>query len=67
MIECNELAGKVVQRVTVYDEGDCGPEVNFEFADGTVFNVCLVSRMEAKLTIDEGGEPQVIRSYLNVD
>jgi len=64
MIECDELPGKVVQRVTVYENGDCGPEVNFEFTDGTVFNVCLTNRVEAKLTLDEGGEPRVIRNYV---
>ena len=28
MMECKELANKVVQKVTLYEEGDYGPEVN---------------------------------------
>jgi hypothetical protein len=63
VIECDELVGKTVKRVTVYGAGDCGPEANFEFSDGTVFNVCLASRVEAKLTVDEGGEPRILPSY----
>jgi hypothetical protein len=63
MMECKELVGKVVRQVTIFEDGDCGPEVNFVFADGTNFNVCLKSSIEAKLTLDEGGEPCVLRDY----
>lgn len=63
MIECKELNGKVVKKVTVYPHGDCGPEVNLEFTDGSVFNVCLTTGLEAKLTLDEGGEPSVLQDY----
>jgi hypothetical protein len=63
MMECKELAGKVVRQVTIFDDDDCGPEVNFVFADGTNFNICLRSSIEAKLTLDEGGEPCVLRDY----
>ncbi len=64
MIECNELVGKVVKRVAVYENGGYGPEANFEFTDGTHFNFCVKSGVDAKLTVDEGGEPRVIRSYV---
>ena len=63
MTECKELANKVVRRVTLCDEGDFGPEVNFEFTDGTNFNFCLKTVIEAKLTLDEGGEPRVLKDY----
>ncbi len=63
MIECKQLKGKVVRQVTIYETGDCGPEVNFVFADGSNFNVCLRNVIEAKLTLDEGGEPRVIVDY----
>lgn len=63
MMECKELANKVVQKVTLYEEGDYGPEVNIEFIDGSNFNVCLKAAIEAKLTLDEGGEPQVLKDY----
>ena len=62
-MECKELVDKVVRQVTIYEEGACGPEVNFVFSDGTNFNVCLKSSVEAKLTLDEGGEPRVLRDY----
>ncbi len=63
MIECKELAGKVVHQVTIFEDGEYGPEVNFQFADGSNFNVCLKSAIEAKLTLDEGGQPQVLKDY----
>jgi hypothetical protein len=63
MMECKELANKVVRKVTLYEEGDYGPEVNIEFTDGCHFNVCLKAEMEARLTLDEGGEPRVLKSY----
>jgi hypothetical protein len=40
-MECKELAGKVIQALTLYEEGDYDPEINIEFTDGTVFNACL--------------------------
>ena len=63
MMECKELVDKVVRQVTIFEDGDCGPEVNFVFTDGTNFNVCLKSCIEAKLTLDEGGEPRVLQDY----
>jgi hypothetical protein len=63
MIECKEIEGKVVRQATIYEDGDCGPEINFVFADGSNFNVCLKRVIEAKLTLDEGGEPRVLRDY----
>ena len=67
MIECKELVGKVVRQVTIFEDGDYGPEVNFEFGDGSNFNVCLKSAIEAKLTLDEGGQPQVLKDYSSMD
>jgi hypothetical protein len=63
MTECKELANKVVRKVTLYEEGDYGPEVNIEFTDGSSFNVCLKTAIEAKLMLDEGGEPRVLKNY----
>jgi hypothetical protein len=64
-MECKELAGKVIQTLTLDEEGDYGPEVNIEFTDGSVFNVCLRTNpsIEAKHTRDEGGEPRVLGDY----
>ena len=63
MIECKELVDKVVRQVTIFENGDYGPEVNFEFTDGTNFNVRLKNTVEAKLTLDEGGQPRILQDY----
>lgn len=43
MIECRELAGKVVQRCTVDKDAKDGPEIHIAFTDETVFCVSLKS------------------------
>lgn len=63
MIECKELANKVVRRLTVYEERGNDPEVHIEFDDGTFFSACLRSAIEVKYMRDEGGEPRVLRDY----
>ena len=63
MIDCKELIGKVVRQATIYENGDYGPEVTFEFTDGSNFNVCLRNTINAKLTLDEGGQPRVLHDY----
>jgi hypothetical protein len=63
MIDCKELIGKVVRQARIFENGDYGPEVNFEFTDNSNFNVCLRNTVEAKLTLDEGGQPRVLRDY----
>ena len=65
MIECEELAGKVIQKVRLFEDGSDGPEVSIDFADGTNFNVCLNHRvtLEAKITRDDGGQPEILKDY----
>ena len=65
MIECKDLAGKIVRSVTLFEEGNDGPEVSIDFEDGSNFNVCLGVKMalEAKWTLDEGGQPKVLKDY----
>jgi hypothetical protein len=63
MIDCKELIGKIVRQARIFENGDCGPEVNFEFTDGSNFNVYLKNTVEAKLTLDEGGQPRVLEDY----
>jgi hypothetical protein len=60
MIECKELAGKIVRSLTLYEDG---PEVCIEFTDGVVFSACLKTSLEAKSTRDDGGQPQVLQDY----
>jgi hypothetical protein len=64
-IECKELAGKVVRSLTIYLDGCDGPEVSIDFEDGSNFNACLgvKTTLEAKWTLDEGGQPQVLKDY----
>jgi hypothetical protein len=65
MIECKDLAGKVVRSITLFEDGRYGPEITIDFKDGSSFNACLAVRMtlEAKLTRDEGGQPQLLQDY----
>jgi hypothetical protein len=65
MIECNDLAGKVVRSITLFEDGRYGPEITIDFEDGSSFNACLGVKMtlEAKWTRDEGGQPQVLKDY----
>ena len=41
MIECNELAGKVIRICRIEKDGSNGPEIHIEFTDQTTFSVCL--------------------------
>jgi hypothetical protein len=65
MIECKELAGKVVRLFTIFEDGSYGPDIQIEFTDGTSFSACLKAdiSIEAKHTLDEGGQPQVLKDY----
>lgn len=65
MMECKELAGKVVRSLTLYETTSEGPEVCIEFTDGTVFSSCLKTSttLEAKVTRDDGGRPQLLKDY----
>ena len=68
MIECKDLAGKVVRAVTLFEDGRDGPEISIDFEDGSTFNACFGVRtsLEAKLTLDEGGQPQVLKNYTSL-
>ena len=65
MIECSDLAGKVVRSITLFEDGRYGPEITIDFEDGSSLNACLGIKMtlEAKWTRDEGGQPQVLKDY----
>ena len=69
MIECKELAGKVVRSLTLYEEGNDGPEVSIDFEDGCNFNVCLgvKTTLDAELTLNEGGQPQMLKDYASAE
>ena len=54
MIECRELAGKVVQRCTVDKDAKDGPEIHIEFTDGSIFCVCLKSNVSIEIKRPSG-------------
>ena len=66
-MKCSELASKVIRDCTIYDDGGVGPEVIIEFTDDTIFSVCLKTSVtvEAKSIRDEGGQPQILKTYAN--
>jgi hypothetical protein len=65
MIECKELAGKVVRLFTIFEDGHYGPDIQIEFTDGTRFSACLKAAVsiEASYSQDRGGQPQLLRDY----
>jgi hypothetical protein len=65
MIECKELAGKVIRLCTIFEDGSDGPDLQIDFTDGTSFTVNLKTdvSIEAKCLRDEGGQPQVLKDY----
>jgi hypothetical protein len=65
MIECKDLAGKVVRSLTIFEDGKDGPEVSIDFEDGSNFYASLGVKMTlaAKWTRDDGGQPQVLRDF----
>jgi hypothetical protein len=69
MIECKDLAGKVVRAVTLFEDGRDGPEISIDFEDGSTFNALLgvKTNLEAKLTLNEGGQPQVLNNYTSAN
>ena len=65
MIDCKELAGKVIRSLTIFEDGADGPEISIDFEDGSNFNACLGVKMtiEAKWTHDDGGQPEMLRDF----
>ena len=66
MIECKDLAGKVVRSITLFKHESDAPEISIDFEDGTNFNVCfgVKASLEAKLTRDDGGQPEMLKDYI---
>jgi hypothetical protein len=62
MIECKEVAGRIVRSLKLFEDGPYGPEVGIEFEDGSTFTATLHARhvLEGKLTRDDGGEPVIL-------
>jgi hypothetical protein len=65
VIDCPELADKIIQELRIHDDPPCGREVHIEFTDGTAFTVSLTTNttVEAKYYRDQGGELEVLREF----
>ena len=65
MIECKELAGKVIRAFTIFEDGHDGPDIQIEFEDGTRFSACLkpAISIEATYSKDQGGRSNILRDY----
>ena len=65
MKEFSEVANKVIRKLTIFDEDAKTPEIVIELSDGRIFTASFTTTaaVQAALTIDEGGEPQVVATY----
>jgi hypothetical protein len=68
MIECKELANKVIGVFAIYEDGQYGPEVHIEFTDGTAFSACLQNQVsiEAKHIARHGDQLHVLKDYSTI-
>ena len=64
-VECNEVAGKTIKALKLYQDAVEGCETLIEFTDGTSFSssVCYQSTMKASLYRGGVGTPEVIHDY----
>jgi hypothetical protein len=65
MIECKELAGKVIRVCNLYEDGNGGPELQIDFTDGTSFVAGLKTEvaLDAKYLRNEGGGSRILKEY----
>jgi hypothetical protein len=64
-VECNEVAGKTIKALKVYEDAIDGYEALIEFTDGTSFSYAVCHQPTAKATLFQGGAgiPRIIRDY----
>ena len=64
-VECNEVAGKTIKALKVYEDAVDGYEALIEFTDGTSFSYAVCHQPTAKATLFQGGAgtPRIIRDY----
>ena len=53
MIECKELAGKIIRVCRIDKDASNGPEIHMKFSDGTTFSICL----KTDISIETTGSP----------
>jgi hypothetical protein len=64
-VECNEIVGKTVSSLKVYDDPSEDFEVVIEFTDGTTFSCAMEQRASMKSVLFRGsvGTPEILRDY----
>jgi hypothetical protein len=64
-VECNEVVGKTVSSLKVYDDPSEDCEVVIEFTDGTTFSCAIEQRASMKSVLFRGsvGTPEILRDY----
>ena len=66
MIECKELAGKVIRICRIDKDGGNGPEIHIEFTDQTIFSVCFNTDISIRLeSVDERTRPRLVEDVDN--
>jgi hypothetical protein len=64
-VECNEIAGKTVSSLKLYEGSSDDCEVIIEFTDGTTFSCAVELRSSMKSVLFRGGAgtPEILRDY----
>jgi hypothetical protein len=62
MIECKELAGKIIRVCRIDKDATNGPEIHMQFTDGTTFSICLKTdiSIETTGTPSDKNQPQLV-------
>ena len=65
LMECDEIAGKTVKSLKVYEDPSEDCEVVIEFTDGTTFSCAIEQRSSMKSVLFRGGvgTPEILRDY----
>jgi hypothetical protein len=64
-VECNEIAGKTICSLKVYEDPSQECEIVIEFTDGTTFSCAMEQRSSIKSVLFRGGvgTPEILRDY----
>ncbi|MDE1162386.1 MAG: hypothetical protein PW792_10650 [Acidobacteriaceae bacterium] len=65
MVNCKELTGKVIERASVFEANETGPQLELKFTDGTMFAFRFSNRpaIEARLIENEPVESVLLKDY----
>lgn len=65
MVNCKDLAGKVIEQASVFEDSEAGPQLEIKVTDGTVFAFRVSNRpaVEARLVANESVESILLEDY----